>query len=130
MMVVDASAVIEVLLLTERGARIERRLFGDEASLHAPHLLDVEVLQVLRGLVAARRLEPEVALAKIEALRQMDVLRHAHLDFGPRMFALRHNLTAYDAVYLALAEHLDAVLITGDHVFEGVPGRRTAVEVW
>lgn len=105
-------------------------MFGDDATLHAPHLLDVEVLQALRGLVAAGALEPEVALDKIEQLRQMDLLRHPHVDFGGRIFALRHNLTAYDAVYLALAEQLEAVLITGDRVFERVPGRRAAVEVW
>lgn len=130
MIVVDASAVVEVLLCTELGLRLEGRLFGGDELLNAPHLLDVEVLQVMRALVAARRLRAEDAVDRIERLEQMDVVRHPHSELSKRVFELRQNLTAYDATYLALAERLRATLITGDGVFERAPGRKALVEVW
>ncbi len=131
MIVVDASAVIELLMCSELGGRLETRLFGGDELLNAPHLLDVEVLQVVRGLVAARELSVEVARDKIERLQQMDVVRHPHTELAQRIFELRHNLTAYDASYLALAEHLgEATLVTCDRAFEKVPGRRARIEVW
>lgn len=131
MIVLDASAVIELLMRSELGGRLEARLFSGNELLNAPHLLDVEVLQVVRNLVAARELSVGAARDKIERLQEMDVVRHPHADLAPRIFELRHNLTAYDAVYLALAEHLgEATLITCDRAFARVPGRRTRVEVW
>ncbi len=130
MIVVDASSMIEVLMCSDLGGRIEQRLLDGEELLNAPHLLDVEVLQVLRSLVAARELTAGDAAESIERLQQLDLVRHAHHDLLPRVFALRHNLTAYDAVYLALAEHLNATLVTGDRVFAKVPGSRAPVEVW
>lgn len=131
MIVVDASAVIELLMCSELGGRLETRLFGGDELLNAPHLLDVEVLQVVRSLVAARELSVDAARDKLERLQQMDVVRHPHTELVPRMFELRHNLTAYDAAYLALAEHLgEATLVTCDRAFEKVPGRRARIEVW
>lgn len=131
MIVVDASAVIELLMCSELGGRLETRLFGGDELLNAPHLLDVEVLQVVRSLVAARELSPDAARDKLERLQQMDVVRHPHTELAMRIFELRHNLTAYDAVYLALAEHLnEATLVTCDRSFEKVPGRRARIEVW
>lgn len=131
MIVVDASAVIELLMCSELGGRIETRLFGGDELLNAPHLLDVEVLQVVRSLVAARELSVDAARDKIERLQQMDVVRHPHTELAQRIFELRHNLTAYDAAYLALAEHLgEATLVTCDRAFEKVPGRRARIEVW
>lgn len=76
MIVVDASAVIELLMCSELGGRLETRLFGGDELLNAPHLLDVEVLQVVRSLVAARELSVEAARDKIERLQQMDLVRH------------------------------------------------------
>jgi predicted nucleic acid-binding protein len=130
MIVVDASAVIEVLMCTALGRRIEDRLFGGDELLNAPHLLDVEVLQVVRSLLLAGSLTESAALQKLSDLQQMDVVRHAHVDLVQRSFVLRHNLTAYDAVYLALAERLAATLVTCDRAFEKVPDCRVAVEVW
>jgi predicted nucleic acid-binding protein len=118
-------------MCSELGARLETRLFGGDELLNAPHLLDVEVLQVVRSLVAARELSVEVARDKIERLQQMDLVRHPHTELAQRIFELRHNLTAYDASYLALAEHLgEATLVTCDRAFEKVPGRRARIEVW
>lgn len=131
MIVVDASAVIELLMCSELGGRLETRLFGGDELLNAPHLLDVEVLQVVRSLVAARELSLDAAREKVERLQQMDVVRHPHTELAMRIFELRHNLTAYDAAYLALAEHLsEATLVTCDRSFEKVPGRRARIEVW
>lgn len=111
--------------------RLETRLFGGDELLNAPHLLDVEVLQVVRSLVAARELSVDAARDKLERLQQMDMVRHPHTELVPRMFELRHNLTAYDAACLALAEHLgEATLVTCDRAFEKVPGRRARIEVW
>ena len=131
MIVIDASAAIELLMCSELGGRLEKRLFHGEELLNAPHLFDVEVLQVVRSLVAAREMSVDAAVEKIERLRQMDVVRHPHIELAQRIFELRHNLTAYDAAYLALAEHLrEATLVTCDHAFEKVPGRRARIEVW
>lgn len=131
MIVVDASAVIELLMCSELGGRLETRLFGGDELLNAPHLLDVEVLQVVRSLVAARELSVDAARDKLERLQQMDMVRHPHTELVPRMFELRHNLTAYDAACLALAEHLgEATLVTCDRAFEKDPGRRARIEVW
>jgi len=131
MIVVDASAVIELLMCSELGGRLETRLFGGDELLNAPHLLDVEVLQVVRSLVAARELSVEAARDKIERLQQIDMVRHPHTELAQRIFELRHNLTAYDATYLALAEHLgNTTLVTCDRAFEKVPGRRARIEVW
>ena len=131
MIVIDASAAIELLMCSELGSRLETRLFGGDELLNAPHLLDIEVLQVIRSLVAARELSVDAALDKVERLQQMDVVRHPHTELVQRIFDLRHNLTAYDAAYLALAEHLgNATLITCDRAFEKVPGRRARIELW
>lgn len=131
MIVVDASAVIELLMCSELGGRLETRLFGGDELLNAPQLLDVEVLQVVRSLVAARELSVEAARDRIERLQQMDLVRHPHTELAQRIFELRHNLTAYAAAYLALAEHLgEATLVTCDRAFEKVPGHRARIEVW
>jgi predicted nucleic acid-binding protein len=126
--VVDASALLEFLLRTPAAAGVEARLFGGD-TLHAPHLLDLEVAQVLRryergGDLAARR--GEEALADLDSLR---IERYPHHLFLPRIWALRGNVTAYDACYLGLAEALDAPLVTRDRRLAGVPGHRARVEV-
>ncbi len=100
MIVLDASAAIEVLLDTESGRRIEARVWGDARELpNAPHLLDVEVAQVMGRLVRARRLEADLARAMLFDLRDFDLVRHPHTDLLERALQLRDNVTAYDAVY-------------------------------
>jgi predicted nucleic acid-binding protein len=129
-MVVDASVLIEVLLGTGLGKDLAPRLFEGDPVLHAPHVIDLEVLQVLRALLQAKEITPDTALGVAARLQAFDLVRHAHDDLIPRIFDLRHNLTAYDAAYLALAEALDVPLVTCDGAFDGVPGRRASVEVW
>lgn len=114
MIVLDASALVELILTTALGAAIAERIHDPQLSLHTPHLADVEVAQTLRRLVTSGQLEAAAAAAALSDLRDLDVERHAHEPLLDRVWALRHNLTAYDAVYVALAEGLGATLLTCD----------------
>jgi predicted nucleic acid-binding protein len=129
MIVVDVSALTEMLLQTKLGARVEARLFRDDTTIHAPHLLDVEVLQALRRLVRAGDMTPERAEEAVEDLSLIDVVRHPHTDLLDRSWELRDNLTAYDAMYVALAEALDATVVTCDGALGSAPGHRARIEV-
>jgi predicted nucleic acid-binding protein len=127
--VVDASALLEFLLQTSLGARIEARLFRDDDELHAPHLVDVEVVQGLRRLARTREVSASRATEAVEDLSDLDLHRHAHLDLVDRVWALRENVSAYDAIYIALAEALDATLVTCDAPLGRAPGHRARIEV-
>lgn len=129
MIVVDASALLEFLLQTSLGTRVEARLFRDGDELHAPHLIDVEVTQGLRRLVRSGEVSPDRAAEAIADLVDVDLHRHAHLDLLTRAWKLRDNVTAYDAVYVALAEALGATVVTCDARLGKAPGHRTRVEV-
>ena len=130
MIAVDASAILEVLLRTERGARIEDRLLSRGDSLHAPHLLDVEVAQVLRRYAAAGYVRSERGLQALTDLGDFPIHRYPHDVLLPRIWELRHNVTAYDAAYLALAEALPAPLVTCDGKLASAPGHAARVEVY
>jgi len=112
--VVDASAVLEVLLNTPAGARVADRLSAAGETLHAPHLLDLEVAQVLRRYAASGELDPRRGAQALEDLADFPLLRYPHDVLLPRIWELRNNLTAYDAAYVALAEVLKAPLVTRD----------------
>jgi predicted nucleic acid-binding protein len=127
--VIDASAVTEFLLQTGLGSRVEARIFRDGDDFHAPSLLDVEVVQALRRLVRAGDVQSNRAEAAIEDLTDFDISRHSHLDFLARVWELRHNLTAYDGMYVALAEALDAPLVTCDAPLGVTPGHEARIEV-
>ena len=129
MIVVDASAITELLLQTELGTWVERHLYRDDDDVHAPHLLDVEVLSALRRLVRAGEVGAERAEEAIEDLGLLRIIRHGHLDLATRAWELRQNFTAYDAVYLALAEALDATVVTCDRPFGAAPGHSARIEV-
>lgn len=129
MMVVDASAVVELLLRTPLGQRVEARLLDHPASLHAPALLDVEVAQVLRRYEARGELDPARSSARIRLLAALPVSRHPHTPLLERLWTLRANLTAYDAAYVALAEALGAVLVTCDARLARAPGVHATIEV-
>jgi predicted nucleic acid-binding protein len=129
--VVDASALLEFLLQTPLGARVEARLFGHELveEFHAPHLADVEVTQGLRRLVRAGEVSSDRAAEAIADLADFDLHRHPHLDLLARAWKLRENLTAYDAMYVALAEALDAPIVTCDAPLARAPGHRARIEL-
>lgn len=122
MIVIDASVVIEVLLQTSDGVVIGERLLNGRESLHAPHLIDVEVAQVLRRYVLRGELYPERARQALDVLAEFPLTRYAHEPLLGRMWALRENLTAYDAAYVALAEGLRAPLMTRDRRLAAAPG--------
>ena len=114
MMVLDASALVELLLGSVRGQAVASRISEPSLSLHVPHLADVEVAQALRRYVRDGQLDAREAGAALEDLRSLDLERHGHEPLLDRVWALRQNLTAYDAVYVALAEALEAKLLTCD----------------
>lgn len=129
MIVVDASAVLELLLQTPRADAVSARLFEPRDSIHAPHLLDVEVAQVLRRLVISRRLSHSRAADAISDLESLHIERYPHLPLLRRIWALRDSVTAYDAAYIALAEGLDAPLLTCDRKMARAHGHAAAIEL-
>jgi predicted nucleic acid-binding protein len=127
--VVDASALLEFLLQTPLGARVEARLFRNHDEFHSPHLADVEVAQGLRRLVRTGEVSPARAAEAIADLADFDLHRHSHVDLLTRAWKLRENATAYDAVYIALGEALDAPVVTCDKPLATAPGHRAHIEV-
>lgn len=108
MLVLDASAVAELLLARPAAEEIARQLTAHRFDLHAPSLLDIEILSVLRRVVAAGDAAPERAGQAIDDLLALPVERYPHDTLVRRAWQYRENFSAYDATYLALAEALDA----------------------
>ena len=129
MIVLDASAVVELLLGTARGGAVAERVADPALGLHAPHLVDVEVAQALRRYVRGGELDQAAGALALEDLGLLDVQRHSHEPLLGRVWDLRANLTAYDAVYVALAEALDTKLLTCDRRLGRAPGMRGRVDV-
>lgn len=109
--------------------RIAERVFRRGETLHAPHLLDVEVAQVLRRYASRGEIEPGHGASLIELLAAFPIARYPHQPLLPRIWELRHNITAYDAAYVALAEGLRATLVTRDERLAEAPGHRARIEV-
>jgi predicted nucleic acid-binding protein len=128
LIVLDASTVVELLLNTAAGARVASRIEDPQLSLHAPHLLDLEVAQAMRRYASVGILETDRAAQALTRLRELDLERWSHEPFLPRIWELRDNLTAYDGAYVALAEALDAPLVTFDGRIAAAPGVRAVVE--
>jgi predicted nucleic acid-binding protein len=129
MIVVEASALLEFLLQTPVGTRVEARMFRDEDELHAPHLVDVEVVQGLRRLVHTDEVSSGRAAEAIEDLTELDLHRHVHFDLAGRAWKLRNNISAYDAMYVVLAEAIDATIVTCDGPLAKAPGHRAKIEL-
>ena len=129
MIVVDASVVVEVLLQTNDGIVIAERLLDRRETLHAPHLIDVEVAQVLRRYVLRGEVYEERARQALDVLALFPLTRYPHEPLLTRMWELRENITAYDAAYVALAEGLRAPLVTRDRRLSGAPGVGATIEL-
>ena len=113
MIVLDSSAVVEWLLGLPQAHAVHDRILAAD-SLHAPALLDVEVAQVVRRYEATGQVGDRPGERALSALAELDVNRYTHELLLPLIWRLRHNVTAYDAAFLALAAVLDAPLITLD----------------
>lgn len=128
MIVIDASAAVELLLATTTGEKVLRIVSRKDETLHAPHLIDLEVLHVLRRLVRSGQMTPARAGQALDDFADLRVRRYGHLALAGRIWELRENATAYDAAYLALAEALPGTLLTCDAALADVPGIHAWVE--
>lgn len=128
-MVLDASGAIELLLNTAAGQRLAARLAEEHDVIHVPHLIDVEIAHVLRRYVRRGTLNEQRGALALNHWRNLDLERYPHEPFLDRVWQLRDSLSAYDAVYVALAEALSTVLLTGDQRLVGAPGPRTRIEL-
>jgi predicted nucleic acid-binding protein len=129
MIVVDASAVLESLLRTPEATAVEKWLLDAQQTLHAPHLLDVEVAQVVRRYAAAGEIDDERGRAALADLADLPLRRYPHDFLLARVWDLRNNFSAYDAVYVALAEALDAPLLTRDRRLAAAASHFARVEL-
>jgi predicted nucleic acid-binding protein len=125
--VVDASALAAALTVRGDAALTLRRRLAEE-DVHAPHLLDVEVVSAISRLVAAQELDARRGDAAVERLRRWPLNRHSHVPLLARVHTLRGALTSYDATYIALAEALAAPLVTCDGRLARSPGHRASIE--
>lgn len=129
MIVVDASAVLELLLGTPASEAVSRRLFRRGETWHVPHVLDLEVAQVLRRYAAAGEIEGARGRQALADFQEMPLTRYPHTLLLSRIWSLRGNVTAYDGAYLALAEALAAPLVTRDAKLAHVPRVEAEIEV-
>ncbi len=130
MIVLDASAAVRLLLGLGSAGRIRERLRGPEESLHVPHLFDLEITQTLRRYVLAGEVSNERGLSALADLSTMRLTRYPHMPLVGRIWELKANVSAYDAAYVALAEALDAPLLTTDKRLSGAPGHNATIELY
>lgn len=128
-MVVDASVLLDVLLRTPDSDAIADRILTSRERLHAPHLLDLEVAQVLRRYVSRAELTDRRGREALEVLTVFPITRYAHEPLLGRIWQLRERLTAYDAAYVALAEALGVTLLTRDQKLARATGTRAKIEL-
>jgi predicted nucleic acid-binding protein len=129
LIVVDASAVIELLTRSDRGLRVEARILRASETLHAPALIDLEVAQVLRRYVASGQVPEHWAGMALEIVAGLPMTRYLHDPLIRRVWELKDNVTAYDAAYVALAEALRAPLVTCDARLAKASGIHATVDV-
>lgn len=129
MIVIDASALLELLLRTENAEAIEARVFVPHERMHAPHLLDVEITQALRRLTLLKDITASRAQQVLDDSAGLVIQRYSHQELLPRIWQLRDAVTAYDGAYVALAEALDAPLLTCDARLGRSHGHRATIEV-
>lgn len=129
MIVVDASVLVDALVGADAAADEARSRLASDRDLHVPHLVDMEVASSIRGLRIANVIDETRAVSAIDDLQQLDLSRYPHGPLLRRVWELHRNLTAYDAVYVALAEALETVLVTCDARIARASGLRCNVQV-
>ena len=129
MIVLDASAALELVLLTSTGQRVASLIEFREETLQAPHLIDLEVLQAIRRFFRVRSLLPVRASEALVDSADLRIERYGHLVLANRIWELCDSATAYDAAYLALAETFPATLMTCDAALAKVQGIRARIAV-
>lgn len=130
MIVIDASAMVELLRRSDRGLGIADRLAATDGRLCAPHLIDPEVMQAFRELARLGEIQVAHAEAALAAFTRLPLERAPHDVLWSRMWELRHNLKSYDATYVALAELRDCPLFTCDGPLARAPGNRAKIELF
>ena len=128
MIVADASVVLEVLLRTRRGLKMEAHLLSSSETLHAPYLIDLEVCQVLRRYWLNKDLTADRAAAAVEDFQSIRIIRYPHRIFLDRIWELRSNMTIYDAAYVAIAETIGAPLLTTDRKLASTSNHSARIE--
>jgi predicted nucleic acid-binding protein len=126
-LVVDTSAALDVLVATEPAPGVVERLAND-GDLHAPHLIDTEMLHALRGLTSSGQLSEDRAADARTDFAELAIIRYPHRPLSDRVWELRHSLTADDATFVALAETLDVPLVTCDVRLAGGPSHSAEIE--
>lgn len=130
MIVIDASAVVDYVLWIGAAERIAQRISRPGEAIHAPYLLDIEVAHALRRYALRGALSPARGAEAVSDLVELRVRRYPHLPLLPRIWDLRDNLSSFDAAYVALAEALDAPLVTSDAALARAPGHDARIEVF
>jgi predicted nucleic acid-binding protein len=129
LIVIDASALVDVLLRRPAAEAIERRLFAIGGTALAPHIIDLETAHVIRRFVHKGEMTAERGELALARLANFPLVRLPHTSLLPRIWALRNNLSAYDAAYVALSEALHAPLLTRDRRLASAAGHSAAVEL-
>jgi len=128
-LVVDTSAVLAALVGRRQAAELVEHLAQD-GDLHAPHLIDTEVLHTLRRLTITAEISEDRATDALGDFAELALVRYPHQPLSGRVWELRHNLTAYDATFVALAEALGAPLVTCDARLASAPAHRAVVALF
>jgi predicted nucleic acid-binding protein len=126
--VVDCSLIIDLLSARDEDELLRQRLSAPR-TLHAPHHLDVEVASTVRGLAVGKKIGDRRGEQMLADYSRLRITRHPVWPYHPRMWELRHNLGAYDAAYIALAEALGFELLTGDVKLKNADGHHASVIV-
>jgi predicted nucleic acid-binding protein len=127
--VLDASAAIDLLLnIQPQAATIAARLGQAGETLHAPHLIDLEVFSAVRHHVRRRVLPEDRGRLALEDLRDLRLIRYPISPLMERMWEMRENVSGFDAAYVALAEALDAPLVTSDRRLARTRGHAARIE--
>jgi len=129
LIVPDASVLVDVLRRSDGWEALAARLFRDDETLHVPHVVDLEIAQALRSLVRRGETGPARAGEALTDLGDFPLYRYPHAHLMVRIWEIRDSLTAYDASYVALAEALDATLLTRDTRLAGAGGHQARVEL-